>query len=152
MSRVAAPSPLSDSLDYVKAPLQDQHSDNSQVAGLVAAVLNDVRQRGDAAVREYALKFDSSELERFEVTKAERQHAVAMLDPQTRADTEFAIENVRCFAKAQLSTIGSLEIEPMPGLHLGHRVIPIQRVGAYVPGGRFPLLSAPIMTDRKSVV
>jgi histidinol dehydrogenase/sulfopropanediol 3-dehydrogenase len=68
------------------------------------------------------------------------------MDPQTRADTEFAIENVRRFAQAQLSTILPLEIEPLPGLHLGHRVIPIERIGAYVPGGRFPLLSAPIMT------
>lgn len=146
MIRVSAPPSLADRLEYIKAPVQDQHADNSQVAGLVAGVLNDVRQRGDAAVREYALKFDNSELEQFEVTASERQQAVNLLDPQTRADTEFAIENVRRFAQAQLGTIAPLEVEPMPGLHLGHRVIPIQRVGAYVPGGRFPLLSAPIMT------
>jgi sulfopropanediol 3-dehydrogenase len=68
------------------------------------------------------------------------------LDPQTRKDTEFAIENVRNFAKAQLATILPLEIETLPGVHLGHRVIPIERVGCYVPGGRYPLLSAPVMT------
>ncbi len=146
MARVPAPSNLEGQLEYVKTPIQDQHADNSQVAGLVGGVLKDVRERGDAAVREYAAKFDNSTLDQFEVTAAERQQAVDMLDPQTRADTEFAIENVRRFAQAQLSTILPLEIEPMPGLHLGHRVIPIQRVGAYVPGGRFPLLSAPIMT------
>ncbi|MFX6226405.1 histidinol dehydrogenase, partial [Acinetobacter baumannii] len=54
--------------------------------------------------------------------------------------------NVRNFAKAQLATILPLEIELLPGVHLGHRVIPIRRIGAYVPGGRYPLLSAPIMT------
>ena len=80
---------------------------------------------------------------RFEVTQTERQAAVDTLEKQTRADTEFAIENVRRFAQAQLATILPLDIEPLPGLHLGHRVIPIERVGAYVPGGRFPLLSAP---------
>lgn len=146
MARVPAPQSLEGLLEYVKTPIQDQHADNSQVAGLVAGVLKDVRERGDAAVRDYAAKFDNSTLDQFEVTAAERQQAVDMLDPQTRADTEFAIENVRRFAQAQLSTILPLEVEPMPGLHLGHRVIPIQRVGAYVPGGRFPLLSAPIMT------
>lgn len=146
MNRVPAPSALTGQLVYVKAPAQDQHADNSQVAGLVADVLSNVRLRGDAAVRDYALKFDKSELDQFEVSPADRQAALDILDPQTRADTEFAIDNVRRFAEAQLATIQPLDIEPMPGLHLGHRVIPIQRVGAYVPGGRFPLLSAPIMT------
>jgi len=109
-------------------------------------VLQDVREHGDAAVRRYAMEFDRTDLARFEVTQAERQAAVDGMEHQTRADTEFAIENVRRFAQAQLATILPLDVEPLPGLHLGHRVIPIERVGAYVPGGRFPLLSAPIMT------
>ncbi len=146
MTRVPAPRALEGKLEYIKSPVQDQHADNNKVAGLVADVLKDVRERGDDAVREYAARFDNSALDQFEVTPAERQQALDMLDPQTRADTEFAIANVRRFTEAQLSTILPLEVEPMPGLHLGHRVIPIQRVGAYVPGGRFPLLSAPIMT------
>ena len=146
MLTVDAPAALQDRLEYIKAPSRDQIADNSEIAGLVAGILADVRQRGDAAVREYAARFDRSELDRFEVTPAERQAAVDGLDPQTREDTEFAINNVRRFAEAQLATILPLEIEPLPGLHLGHRVLPIERVGAYVPGGRFPLLSAPIMT------
>jgi sulfopropanediol 3-dehydrogenase len=105
-----------------------------------------VRKRGDAAVREYAKTFDNVDLEAFEVSDAERAQALSELDPQTRTDNEFAIDNVRRFAEAQLSTILPLEIEALPGLHLGHRVIPIKRVGCYVPGGRYPLLSAPIMT------
>jgi sulfopropanediol 3-dehydrogenase len=72
--------------------------------------------------------------------------ALDLLDHQTREDTEFAIGNVRAFAEAQLKTILPLEVELRPGLHLGHRVIPIETIGAYVPGGRYPLLSAPIMT------
>jgi histidinol dehydrogenase/sulfopropanediol 3-dehydrogenase len=131
---------------YIKAPSRDQIADQGDVAALVAAVLRDVRAEGDAAVRKYAAQFDRSTLERFEVSAAERLAAVDGMEPQTRADTEFAIENVRRFARAQLSTILPLDIEPLPGLHLGHRVIPIARVGAYVPGGRFPLLSAPIMS------
>jgi sulfopropanediol 3-dehydrogenase len=131
---------------FIKAPERDSIGDNAPVEKLVAEIIADVRQRGDAAVREYSEKFDKASLQRFEVTAEEREAALAELDPQTRADTEFAIENVRNFAKAQLGTIQPLEIELRPGLHLGHRVIPIERVGCYVPGGRYPLLSAPIMT------
>jgi histidinol dehydrogenase/sulfopropanediol 3-dehydrogenase len=108
--------------------------------------LADVRQQGDAAVRRYSAQFDKADLDQFEVSQADRLRALDALDPQTRADTEFAIANVRRFAEAQLATILPLDIEPLPGIHLGHRVIPIERIGAYVPGGRFPLLSAPIMT------
>jgi len=142
----AAPQGFENRTRYAKAPARDQIADSGDVAGLVAEVLADVRANGDAAVARYSRQFDKAELDRFEVSQADREAAVAELDPQTRADTEFAIENVRRFAQAQLATILPLEFEPMPGLHLGHRVIPIERIGAYVPGGRFPLLSAPIMT------
>lgn len=131
---------------YVKAPSRNQQSDNAPVETLVAEILKNVREQGDKAVRDYSLKFDRAEIEVFEVTAAEREEALAELAPQTRADTEFAIANVRRFAEAQLATILPLEIETLPGVHLGHRVIPIDRVGCYVPGGRYPLLSAPIMT------
>src|SRR5690349_13035360 len=133
-------------ISFVKAPSRNQVSDNAPVEALVSEIIANVRERGDAAVREYSRKFDKAEVEVFEVTAAEREAALAELDPQTRADTEFAIANVRKFAEAQLSTILPLEVETLPGVHLGHRVIPIERVGCYVPGGRYPLLSAPIMT------
>jgi len=141
-----APHGFSDNTSYIKAPARDQITDSGDVAGLVARILADVRAEGDAAVRRYSAEFDKADLDRFEVSAADRAAALDALDPQTRADTEFAIDNVRRFAEAQLGTILPLEVEPIPGLHLGHRVIPIDRVGAYVPGGRFPLLSAPIMT------
>ena len=137
---------LADQIHSVKAPRPDDGSDTSQIAATVKEVLEAVRTRGDEAVRHYSKLFDKSEVGSIEVTAEERAAALAGLDPQTRADTEFAIERVRAFAQAQLATILPLEIEALPGLHLGHRVIPIQRVGAYVPGGRYPLLSAPIMT------
>lgn len=131
---------------YVKAPERSSVSDNAPVEALVAEIIAAVREQGDAAVRDYSRKFDKAELSAFEVTQAEREAALAELDPQTRKDTEFAIENVRKFAQAQLATMLPLEVETLPGVHLGHRVIPIERVGCYVPGGRYPLLSAPIMT------
>ena len=117
-----------------------------EIEGIVSGVLEDVRTAGDAAVARFARKFDRSDLTEFEVGPMDREAALDALDPQTRADTEFAIENVRAFAEAQRATIAPLDMEIRPGVHLGHRVIPIARAGAYVPGGRYPLLSAPIMT------
>ncbi len=131
---------------WVKAPVRSAENDNKPVAELVAKVLADVKARGDAAVRQYAREFDKADLQVFEVSMAQREAAVTNLAPQTRKDSEFAIANVRRFAEAQLATILPLDIEALPGVFMGHRVIPIERVGCYVPGGRFPLLSAPIMT------
>lgn len=131
---------------YVKAPERSVIGDHAPVETLVSEIIANVRKNGDAALREYSARFDKSDISVFEVTHAEREDALAALDPQTRKDTEFAIENVRTFAQAQLATILPLEVETLPGVHLGHRVIPIRRVGCYVPGGRYPLLSAPIMT------
>lgn len=131
---------------YVKAPNRSAAAEAAAIGETVSDILRAVRAQGDDAVRRFSLQFDGVETGALEVTAAEREAAVAALDPQTRADTEFAIAQVRNFAEAQLATILPLEVETLPGLHLGHRVIPIQRVGCYVPGGRYPLLSAPVMT------
>lgn len=130
----------------MKAPEADAASDAASVEAAVKRIVADVRAEGDAALRRYSREFDKSDLDVFEVSAGEREAAVAALDPQTRKDTEFAISRVRAFAEAQLGTILPLDVEALPGLHLGHRVIPIRRVGAYVPGGRYPILSAPVMT------
>jgi histidinol dehydrogenase/sulfopropanediol 3-dehydrogenase len=130
----------------IKAPKRDAVSDTASIEKTVKDIIANVRERGDAAVREYSVAFDKADVAAFEVTEEEKLKAVGDLAPQTRADTEFAIANVRQFAEAQLKTILPLEVETLPGLHLGHRVIPIEIVGCYVPGGRYPLLSAPVMT------
>lgn len=137
---------LEDRITRIKAPQRSAWSDNTPVEATVKAVLEAVRRDGDAALRHYSREFDKVDIEAFEVTPAERAAALEGLEKQTRADTEFAIERVRSFAEAQRKTLLPLEIEALPGLHLGHRIIPIARIGAYVPGGRYPLLSAPIMT------
>ncbi|MDM9624036.1 histidinol dehydrogenase [Rhizobium sp. S96] len=130
----------------IKEPKRDAVSDTASIEKTVKDIIANVRERGDAAVREYSVAFDKADVAAFEVTEEEKLKAIADLAPQTRADTEFAIANVRKFAEAQLKTILPLEVETLPGLHLGHRVIPIEIVGCYVPGGRYPLLSAPVMT------
>jgi histidinol dehydrogenase/sulfopropanediol 3-dehydrogenase len=130
----------------VKAPEPGGESDQGAIQETVRRVLADVRERGDAALRHYSRTFDKTEIADLEVNEPERYKAVDELDRQTRDDTEFAIAQVRSFAEAQKATLLPLEIETLPGVHLGHRIIPIANFGAYVPGGRYPLLSAPIMT------
>jgi histidinol dehydrogenase/sulfopropanediol 3-dehydrogenase len=136
----------SSGITRIKAPARSSVSDNRPVEALVAEIIGNVAANGDSAVRQYSKKFDDADLGMSEVSLDDRRAALEELDPQTRADTEFAIANVRRFAEAQLATILPLEVELLPGVFLGHRVIPIERVGCYVPGGRYPLLSAPIMT------
>ncbi len=135
-----------DDIRFVKAPERSAQSDSASVESLVADIIRNVRERGDAAVREYSEKFDKTSPGAFEVSISERENAVAALDPQTRADTQFAIDNVSAFARAQLGSMSEIDVEILPGVHMGHRNIPLDRVGCYVPGGRYPLLSAPIMT------
>ena len=140
------PGNFADEIHLLKAPARSAEGDASAIEGTVKEILSQVKKRGDAALAAYSEAFDKVVPEAFEVSMAERERAVAALDPQTRADTEFAIARVKAFAEAQLATMLPLEVETLPGLHLGHRVIPIARVGCYVPGGRYPILSAPVMT------
>jgi histidinol dehydrogenase/sulfopropanediol 3-dehydrogenase len=133
-------------VEYIKSPSGRPQQELSEVETLVRSIIAAVRTEGDAAVRRYSKTFDNYLEPALEVSVAERQAAVAALDGQTRRDTEFAIDQVRAFARAQLATILPLEVTHLPGVHLGHRIIPIERIGAYVPGGRYPILSAPLMT------
>ena len=137
---------MDDNIIHLKSPKPPSASDTAHIEATVKDIIANVRARGDEAVRQYARTYDGSDLATFEVSMEERREAVANLDPQTRKDTEFAIERVKAFAEAQLRTILPLEFDALPGLHLGHRIIPVQVVGAYVPGGRYPILSAPVMT------
>ncbi|WP_414474700.1 histidinol dehydrogenase [Microvirga sp. M2] len=133
-------------ITFLKAPKHDAATETGEIEATVRGIIADVRDRGDAALRDYSKAFDQADVSTFEVSDTERAEAIENLDLQTRRDTEFAIERVRAFAQAQLGTVLPLDVEALPGLHLGHRVIPIRTIGAYVPGGRYPLLSAPVMT------
>lgn len=133
-------------LQFIKAPAPVQSKELGEIESVVRRVVCAVSERGDEAIREFSKAFDKYEGQALEVTGAECDAAVAALNPQTRADTEFAIARVKAFAEAQLATMHALEVEQLPGVHLGHRIIPIERIGAYVPGGRYPILSAPVMT------
>jgi len=118
-------------------------------AGITAAVqalLAEVEAGGDRAVRELSNRFDGFDRESYRLTKAEIDACVNSLTGQEREDLEFAQEQIRNFALAQKATLLDLEIETLPGVVLGHKNVPVQNVGCYVPGGKYPLLASAHMT------
>jgi sulfopropanediol 3-dehydrogenase len=121
-------------------------SGNDAVSQTVREFIADVRQRGDAAVRDLSARFDKWEPESFRLTDEQLDEIISTLDPQVIADIETVQANVRRFAEAQRASIGDIEVETAPGVFLGHRQVPIRSVGAYIPGGRYPLTASAHMT------
>lgn len=137
---------ITEQVRWVKRPQgQDAQADGA-LTDKVSAIIERVKREGDDALRAFSHQFDKVVPEQFEVSAEEIDKALTEMDPQTRRDSEFAIAQVRRFAQAQLATMQPLEIETLPGVHLGHRIIAVQTVGCYVPGGRYPILSAPVMS------
>ncbi|MDV5736071.1 histidinol dehydrogenase [Enterobacter hormaechei] len=133
-------------VSWIKRPQgQDAQADRS-LTEKVCAIIERVKTEGDTALRAFSQQFDKVVPAQFEVSEQEIAEALEGMDAQTRRDSEFAINQVRRFAQAQLATMQPLEVETLPGVHLGHRIIPVQTVGCYVPGGRYPILSAPVMS------
>lgn len=112
----------------------------------VAEMLVELRRRGMDAVREFSRKFDGWCPPSFELSELEIAEAVERCPEQLIRDTEFCQGNVRRFAAAQMGTLRPLEIEARPGVWLGHRHIPVQCVGSYVPGGRYPMFGSAQMS------
>ncbi|TDD00043.1 histidinol dehydrogenase [Saccharopolyspora terrae] len=112
----------------------------------VAAIIADIRARGDEAVREHSARFDKWEPEAFRLSRAQISEIMARVPEQVIADIEFVQEQVRGFAEKQLESMREIEVETLPGVHLGHKHIPVAAAGAYVPGGRYPLLASAHMT------
>ncbi|WP_308819934.1 histidinol dehydrogenase [Pseudonocardia alni] len=114
------------------------------VAARVRAIVDGVRTRGDAAVREYADRFDGRAPER--LTPARVDELVASLPQQVVDDIRFVQDQVRNFARVQRESLHDVEVETLPGVILGHRHVPVGSAGAYVPGGRYPLTASAHMT------
>jgi sulfopropanediol 3-dehydrogenase len=116
------------------------------VAEIVAGIIEDVRERGDAAVREHSERLDRWAPDSFRLTAEEVDALVAEVDAQTIADIEFAQEQVRNFARAQRASMTDVEVETRPGIVLGHRHNPVEAAGAYVPGGLYPMVASAHMS------
>ncbi|MCL4069437.1 histidinol dehydrogenase [Pseudomonas sp. GX19020] len=116
------------------------------VTDAVEKLLAEVAKGGDKAVRELSIRFDGLDRESYRLSPEEIAECVNSLTAQERADLDFAQDQVRNFAQAQRETILDLEIETLPGVVLGHKNVPIENVGCYVPGGKYPLLASAHMT------
>lgn len=113
---------------------------------VVSEMLLDLEKNGMDAVRRYSRKFDGWDPDDFELNSRQIEEAIAGLDPQVAADTDFCQANVRRFAEAQLRCLLPLEVETYPGVILGHKHIPVRTVGSYIPGGRYPLFGSAQMS------
>lgn len=117
-----------------------------ETSAVVSQMLLDLEKNGMDAVRKYSEKFDSWNPRDFELNDAEINKAIASLDKQIIDDTDFCQNNVREFAKKQLGTLRPLEVETRPGVILGHKHIPVNSVGSYIPGGRYPMFGSAQMS------
>ena len=123
-----------------------------ETSRLVADMLLDLEAHGMDAVRKYSRRFDNWDPPSFELTESEISGAISTLEPQVIADTDYCQGNVRRFAEAQLATLLPLEFEMRPGVVLGHRHIPVDSVGSYIPGGRYPMFGSAQMSIIPAVV
>ena len=126
--------------------VEERAEADRQVRATVEGILGDIEKRGDAAVRELSIKFDKWEREDFRLSQKEIDDCMAQLTDQDLTDIEFAQTQVRNFAQAQKATMTDLAVETLPGVTLGHKHVPINAVGCYVPGGKYPLLASAHMS------
>lgn len=129
-----------------KATSVGQEARDAQLTQTVERLLEEVKVGGDTAVRAMSQRFDKFDRANFRLTQQEIAACVNGLTPQERVDIEYAQTQVRTFANAQRSALLDIEVETQPGVILGHKNVPIQNVGCYVPGGKYPLVASAHMT------
>ena len=125
---------------------QSRSEDDAQVKATVEGILKDIEARGDAAVRDYSARFDKYSPAVFRLSDEEIQSLVAEVAPQDLEDIKFAQAQVRNFAQIQRGSMRDVEVETLPGVILGHKNIPVQSVGCYVPAGKFPMVASAHMS------
>ena len=120
--------------------------EDAETSQYVQEMLQDLRENGMDAVRKYSQNFDDWNPTSFELSEQQINEAISKCDEQLIQDTDFCQKNVRDFAEAQLATMKPLEVEISPGIILGHKHIPVNCVGSYVPGGRYPMFGSAQMS------
>jgi sulfopropanediol 3-dehydrogenase len=119
---------------------------DAKVRAIVEGILNDITERGDAAVRELSAKLDKWSPESFKLSDEQIENIVADLPQQVIDDIKFAQTQIRNFAQHQKDALKDIEVETLPGVLLGHKNIPVNSVGCYVPGGRYPMVASAHMS------
>ena len=136
------------SIQYLKQskPEAERAEDDAKVRATVEQILKDIEARGDDAVRELSQKFDGYAPTSFRLTASEIEAAMQKVSTRDMDDIKFAQTQIRRFAQEQRASMIDIEVETMPGVILGHKNIPVQSVGCYVPGGKFPMVASAHMS------
>jgi sulfopropanediol 3-dehydrogenase len=125
---------------------QVRAEDDAKVRSTVESIIRDIEQRGDEAVLEYSRRFDNWDPADFRLSRAEIEAARRQLSAREIEDIAFAQTQIRNFAQIQRDSMKDVEVETHPGVVLGHRHIPVNAVGCYIPGGKYPLLASAHMS------
>lgn len=133
---------------YLKTgkPEVERQEDDAKVRGIVEATLKDIEVRGDAAIHDLSAKFDNYSPPSFRLSQSEIDAAMSKVGQRDMDDIKYAQVQIRGFAEAQRASMTDIEIETQPGIVLGHKNIPVQSVGCYVPGGKFPMVASAHMS------
>ncbi len=124
----------------------DAYAADVKVQEIVAGILNDIRLRGDEAVRELSIRFDKWDPPSFKLSQEQIDELIAQVAPQTIEDLKFAQAQIRNFAEVQKAALQNVEVETLPGVILGHKNIPVNSVGCYIPGGEYPMVASAHMS------
>ena len=133
---------------YIKKGIEADeiaHAD-AKVRATVEDILSDIETRGDPAIRELSRKFDNWDPQTFRLSDTEIEAAISKVSKGDLDDIRFAQSQVRSFAEKQKACLEDLEVETMPGVVLGHRNLPVNSVGCYVPGGKYPMVASAHMS------
>ncbi|MEC7596141.1 MAG: histidinol dehydrogenase [Pseudomonadota bacterium] len=135
-------------INYIKKgkTAADKAVEDAQVSEVVKNTLEVIEAIGDKAVREFSEKFDNYSPKSFKLSSKEIDNLIAQISDRDMKDIKFAQEQIRKFAKAQRDSMQDIEVETMPGVILGHKNIPVQSVGCYVPAGKFPMVASAHMS------
>jgi sulfopropanediol 3-dehydrogenase len=133
---------------HIKNAALAGHQDeaDAKIRSTVEAIIADVAKRGDTAVRELSERFDKWSPPGFRLRTGEIEGLVAKVAPQTIEDIKFAQQQIRHFAEVQRASMRDVDVETLPGVVLGHKHIPVDSVGCYVPGGRYPMVASAHMS------
>lgn len=129
-----------------EAKRKSAHGSDPELASRVREMIDEIDRRGESAVREMSMTFDNWAPDSFKLSDEQREEIIARVDVQTISDIKFAQTQIRNFAEAQRASMHDVEIETLPGVILGHVNIPVQNAGAYVPGGRYPMVASAHMS------
>ena len=135
-------------IEYLKKskPEIEKIEDDKKVRISVEEILSNIKKNGDKAIRSYSEKFDDYSPKTFRLSDNEIKECISQVSPKDLDDIKFAQEQIRNFAEIQKETMKDVEVETLPGVILGHKNIPVESVGCYVPGGKFPMIASAHMS------